>query len=78
MGFPGDLMQKNGKFQGGHSKFDRKSRIQNSQLQKNRYPQQGGTIFFLGKPIILQYGFPEDIQLKTDRISVKSRHLKAR
>ena len=38
----------------------------------------GAQSFFLEKPIILQYGFPEDIQLKTDRISVKSRHLKAR
>ena len=43
-------MEKNKKFQGGHGKFHRKFR--GGQLQKNRYPQQGGYNFFLEKPIV--------------------------
>ena len=33
-----------GKFQGGHGKFDWKSR--GGELQRNRHPQQGGNFFF--------------------------------
>ena len=34
-----------GKFQGGHGKFDWKSR--GGEVQRNRHPQQGGNFFFL-------------------------------
>ena len=44
-------IQKNGKFQWGHGKFDWKSKERGGGLaSKNRYPQQLETIFFLGKP----------------------------
>ena len=55
-GSPGGLMQKKGKIPGGHDKIDWKSK--GGQLQKNWYPQHGGTIFFSGKvQLILCFPF---------------------